>query len=70
MGLGLFIAKTLLERTGARLKFLNGRDVAMTQDLSPAQRGALVIVTWPRRKIDAVSGDTPVPTGENIPIQF
>lgn len=70
MGLGLFIAKTLLERTGAHLEFLNGRDVRISQNLTPAQQGALVVVTWPRRKIDAISGDTPVPTGENTPIQF
>jgi two-component system sensor histidine kinase RegB len=37
MGLGLFIAKTLLERTGARLTFANA-----------AGGGALVVVCWPR----------------------
>ena len=35
MGLGIFIAKTLLERTGARLSFENRRD-----------RGASVTVAW------------------------
>lgn len=37
MGLGLFIAKTLLERTGARLTFANDQG-----------GGAVVIVAWPR----------------------
>lgn len=40
MGLGLFIAKTLLERTGARLDFANGN-------------GAIVIVDWPLERIGA-----------------
>lgn len=70
MGLGLFIAKTLLERTGARLEFANARDVRISQNLAPSQNGALVVVTWPRRKIDAISGDTPVPAGKNVPLQF
>ncbi|MFY1707058.1 sensor histidine kinase RegB [Tritonibacter scottomollicae] len=70
MGLGLFIAKTLLERTGARLEFANARDVRISHNLAPSQNGALVVVTWPRRKIDAISGDTPVPAGKNVPLQF
>lgn len=40
-GLGIFIALTLLERTGARLKFDNARS-----------GGAEVMVEWPRRLID------------------
>lgn len=42
MGLGLFIAKTLLERSGARLAFAN---------LSQASGGAVVEVRWPRAAI-------------------
>jgi two-component system sensor histidine kinase RegB len=42
MGLGLFIAKTLLERTGARLTFANDQD-----------GGAAVVVAWPRRALGA-----------------
>lgn len=41
MGLGLFIAKTLLERSGARLEFFNGRP------------GAVVRVTWPLDRLKA-----------------
>ena len=48
MGLGFFIAKTLLERTGAEVKFRNGR-----------RGGAAVCVIWPRdalRAPDAFGG--------------
>ncbi|MCX8282413.1 ActS/PrrB/RegB family redox-sensitive histidine kinase [Phyllobacterium sp. 0TCS1.6C] len=44
LGLGLFIAKTLLERSGATITFRNRND--------PGQ-GAEVIVTWPRGAIIA-----------------
>jgi two-component system sensor histidine kinase RegB len=59
MGLGLFIAKTLLERSGAKLGFSNG---IRPGDLS----GAVVSVNWPNKSlvIDA-------PTfGENEPIEI
>lgn len=39
LGLGLFIAKTLLERSGAQLYFTNGGDRGY---------GAVVEITWPR----------------------
>lgn len=42
MGLGFFIAKTLLERTGAVVTFQNGRP-----------RGAVVSARWPRARIEA-----------------
>ena len=42
LGLGIFIAKTLLERTGARLAFEN-----------LAGGGAVVRISWPRRAIEA-----------------
>ena len=44
MGLGLFIAKTLLERTGADLSFANGPE---------KHTGAVVEVVWPRAAIEA-----------------
>ncbi|MEM7215487.1 MAG: ActS/PrrB/RegB family redox-sensitive histidine kinase [Pseudomonadota bacterium] len=44
LGLGLFIAKTLLERTGAKLSFTNG-----VRDGLP---GACVRVEWPRDAIE------------------
>jgi two-component system sensor histidine kinase RegB len=42
MGLGFFISKTLLERTGAVVTFQNGRP-----------RGAVVSARWPRSRIEA-----------------
>ena len=56
MGLGLFIAKTLLERSGARLSFSNG---GHTRDLDghPRQVGAAAEVIWPR---SAPAVDIPV----------
>ena len=50
MGLGLFIAKTLLERTGAELSFANGSDPFSGAEAS-RRRGAIVEVVWPRDKI-------------------
>ncbi|RCW20424.1 two-component system sensor histidine kinase RegB [Ciceribacter lividus] len=42
LGLGLFIAKTLLERSGAKLRFENRSD----------QPGARISIIWPRRLMD------------------
>ena len=47
LGLGLFIAKTLLERSGATLVFDN--------DMNKDFGGALVLVKWPRASIEASS---------------
>lgn len=44
MGLGFFIAKTLLERTGARVSFANG-----------ARGGAIITARWPRSAVEASS---------------
>jgi two-component system, sensor histidine kinase RegB len=52
MGLGFFIAKTLLERSGARLDLAN-RPLP--------QNGAIVRVVWPRAKFErAAEGATPL----------
>jgi two-component system sensor histidine kinase RegB len=45
MGLGFFIAKTLLERTGAAVDFRNGRG-----------GGAVVTARWARSAIEAPNG--------------
>ncbi|WP_415182843.1 sensor histidine kinase RegB [Phaeovulum sp.] len=63
MGLGLFIAKTLLERTGARLKFANGTDPFLRDDEHPARSGAIVEVVWPVERIVADDLGT---LGENL----
>ncbi len=56
MGLGLFIAKTLLERSGARIVFRNGPRVELKQG------GAVIDVIWPR---PSASGENGVSLGEN-----
>lgn len=52
MGLGLFIAKTLLERTGAVLSFANASDPFLSPDERPERGGAVVEVVWPRMAIE------------------
>ena len=69
MGLGLFIAKTLLERTGAELTFSNGSDPYQTITDDKNRRGAIVEVVWPRAMIDAQTEDNAIPIGSNQPIQ-
>ena len=61
MGLGLFIAKTLLERTGAEVMFMN-------DPASPAQGqgGALVSVTWSADS-NLLSAAEPMPLPETDP---
>jgi two-component system sensor histidine kinase RegB len=58
MGLGLFIAKTLLERSGAKLAFRN----ASGDNSLP---GAVVHGVWPRGKLEAAE----LPIGQNRPIE-
>lgn len=66
MGLGLFIAKTLLERTGAELSFANAAERA----LSPPDRldrcGAVVVIVWPLADIAAPTDQA---LGDNRPIE-
>lgn len=52
MGLGLFIAKALLERSGARLHFANGRGPGLKEVCGCVDVGACVSVTWPRAVIE------------------
>ena len=46
LGLGSFIAKTLLERSGAQVNFGNRTD---------GKSGAVVLIVWPRRSFEARS---------------
>ncbi|MDQ2090330.1 sensor histidine kinase RegB [Marimonas arenosa] len=69
MGLGLFIAKTLLERTGADLTFANGADMQNADALCTERCGALVVVSWPIAKIDARFGEGAMPLGQNKPFE-
>ncbi|WP_108836879.1 sensor histidine kinase RegB [Tateyamaria sp. Alg231-49] len=69
MGLGLFIAKTLLERSGAGLTFANGSDPYASTPVDGEYRGAIVAVEWPRHKIDARIGENAIPQGQNEKIK-
>jgi two-component system sensor histidine kinase RegB len=66
MGLGLFIAKTLLERSGAELTFANGGDPFLTDAERPKRSGAIVEVAWPRDRIEA---DPAAALGNNRPLE-
>ena len=63
MGLGLVIAKTLLERTGAALTFANAADPFLTPSERPERRGAIVQVTWP---LAALLAPADLVMGENV----
>ncbi|MCF6233798.1 MAG: ActS/PrrB/RegB family redox-sensitive histidine kinase [Rhodobacteraceae bacterium] len=69
MGLGLFIAKTLLERSGAELSFANADNPRLKHNTRHSQQGAVVDVIWPRSKIDAQMTPHAIPTGANQPIR-
>lgn len=66
MGLGLFIAKTLLERTGAELTFANASDPFLTPEERPERCGAIVEVIWPAARITAPAD---IAVGQNRPIE-
>jgi two-component system sensor histidine kinase RegB len=72
MGLGLFIAKTLLERTGAQLTFANGSEWGES-DLPPEKArptGAIVEVVWPRATLEISLAQARAPLGENKPFDY
>ncbi|MDX7951495.1 ActS/PrrB/RegB family redox-sensitive histidine kinase [Lichenihabitans sp. Uapishka_5] len=59
LGLGLFIAKTLLERSGASLDIRNA---------SAPATGAIVAIDWPREAFER-DGALPTPTGRYVALQ-
>ncbi len=69
MGLGLFIAKTLLERTGATVIFANGRgDAAAAPAAEPGEgrpTGAIVALVWRRAEIEPTRAETRGALGRN-----
>ena len=69
MGLGLFIAKTLLERSGADLSFANGSDSFKRQSALAERTGAFVEVGWPRARMEAEPRSDRAPMGENLQIR-
>lgn len=66
MGLGLFIAKTLLERTGAELSFANAADPFLTPEERSDRSGAIIEVIWP---LSVVAADKGQALGENQPFR-
>ncbi|WP_371224836.1 sensor histidine kinase RegB [Roseovarius sp. 2305UL8-3] len=69
MGLGLFIAKTLLERSGAELSFANGSDSFATITSHSERTGAFVEVTWPRAVLENTDHTARRALGENRQIE-
>ncbi|EBA05661.1 sensor histidine kinase RegB [Sagittula stellata] len=65
MGLGLFIAKTLLERSGAELSFANASDPYAPSSSTGQPTGAIVEVIWPRAKVVPDPASRGTPLGEN-----
>ena len=69
MGLGLFIAKTLLERSGATLTFSNGADPFLRTDEVPRRCGAIVELAWPRSLLEQDAEVAKRPLGRNEAIK-
>ena len=65
MGLGLFIAKTLLERSGAQLRFSNSRRHGHASWTGQATGGAVVDVSWERGALGVADDQATAPLGEN-----
>jgi two-component system sensor histidine kinase RegB len=66
MGLGLFIAKTLLERSGAELTFANATDPFLAPEDRPERCGAVVEAVWSLSDLVAPEGSG---LGENRRIE-
>ncbi len=70
MGLGLFIAKTLLERSGAELSFANGSDYFEPRSTHSERSGAFVEVIWTRDRLEVKGEDRRRALGQNVPIEL
>lgn len=70
MGLGLFIAKTLLERSGAELSFANASNPYETSDANVGRSGAVVEARWRRDRFKAARDATRAALGKNHPIEI
>jgi len=66
MGLGLFIAKTLLERTGAELNFANGTNPYTGLARPGSKSGAIIEVTWQRKGSGIEAAERTPVLGENV----
>lgn len=70
MGLGLFIAKTLLERSGAELSFANGTTPGGPRPAPGTRSGAIIEVLWPAKAITQAPESQSRGLGENRPIEI
>ncbi len=66
MGLGVFIAKTLLERSGGRVTFANAGSTG-EEGTADGLGGAVVEVTWRRAELEVGRERARGPLGENAP---
>jgi two-component system, sensor histidine kinase RegB len=69
MGLGLFIAKTLLERSGAEMSFANGCEPGEVQRAAGERTGAIIEAKWRREAFAGADDAERMPLGENRPIE-
>lgn len=69
MGLGLFIAKTLLERAGAEMTFANGSEPGSGETAGGERSGAIVEARWQKSVFAAAEGTERMPLGANQPIK-
>lgn len=69
MGLGLFIAKTLLERSGAELTFANAREPFEARPAPGQKAGALVEARWPRGRLAEGAQADRQALGQNVPFE-
>lgn len=69
MGLGLFIAKTLLERSGAEITFANGREPFTIPSPDAIRDGAIVECIWDRSDLASSDAEGRPALGLNQPIQ-
>lgn len=67
MGLGLFIAKTLLERSGAILDFANADGAGHDLPGNPAPRGAQITLVWPLPRIVVDRHEALAANAPNLP---
>jgi two-component system sensor histidine kinase RegB len=69
MGLGLFIAKTLLERSGADITFANAREPFEERARPGQPAGAVVECIWDRNGTAVESRPDRQPLGQNTAIE-
>ena len=69
MGLGLFIAKTLLARSGAKIRFWNAPQPFFIGKDRIEKGGAVVEVIWPYARVGLLDEEMAAPLSENQPIE-